>query len=303
MQNVNWRLLLLVFVAWAVLIFATRGAGSGTSEKPYRVMPKSYDEEQNLEGLMKALKAKLEYNQPENPVSYLQELLQNASSPKVIIMGAPASGKGTQCEMLVKALGIVHISTGDLLRAEVKKGSKLGKEAQDFMNNGQLVPDKLVISLLENRIQQDDVQASGWLLDGFPRTPEQAEVMKSKGLLPHSVVVLDVPNEVVIERIEGRRIDEKTGISYHLKYRPPPKNIPKNRLVQRADDTRPKIMARLESYEKNLEGLVAAFTMTCPIYRVNGEKLTPSQVFSVVTKYVQTGRWRSLGEVGELAIK
>ena len=301
MQNVNWRLLLLVFVAWAVLIVATRGAG-GSSEKPYKIMPKSYSEEQDVEGLLLALKARLEYMQPENPVNYLQDLLQNASSPKVIIMGAPASGKGTQCEMLVKALGIIHISTGDLLRAEVKMGSKLGKEAQDFMNSGQLVPDKLVINLLEKRIKKDDVQKSGWLLDGFPRTPEQAEVMKSKGLEPHSVVILDVPTEVVIDRIEGRRIDEKTGKSYHLKYRPPPNDIPSDRLVQRSDDTRPKIIARLESYENNLSGLLEAFTKMCPIYRVNGDKLTPSQVFSIVTKYVQTGRWKSLGDVGELTI-
>ena len=179
-------------------------------------------------------------------------------------------------QLLVRYFGFVHISTGDLLRSEVKNETMLGKKAQVFMEAGKLVPDELVVDMLLARMSADDVRERGWLLDGFPRTLPQLRMLQEKELVPDHVILLDVPDEVVVERVEGRRTDPVTGRVYHLKHRPPPADL-LPRLVQRADDTRAKIEERLRQYHQNIVKVVRE--LTCPVHTIKGAGLTPKEVW------------------------
>lgn len=125
----------------------------------------------------------------------------------ILIAGPPASGKGTQCELIVEKFGVVHISTGDALREQVAAGTELGKQADECMQNGQLVPDDLIIDIVKDRLAQEDCQTKGWLLDGFPRTGAQAQALGDAGIVASHFVLLDVPDEVLVERCTGRRND------------------------------------------------------------------------------------------------
>jgi len=172
--------------------------------------------------------------------------------PRIIIIGGPASGKGTQCEYIAATYGAVHLSTGDMLREAVRRnGSHVGKAAKEFMDRGELVPDDVMIQIVRERLDQEDCKSRGWLLDGFPRTKAQAVSFAEMGLEADVVLFLDVPDKDLIERIVGRRIDPVTGKSYHLKFRPPPKEII-DRLEQRSDDTIQKSKLRLEQFHSNL---------------------------------------------------
>jgi adenylate kinase len=178
------------------------------------------------------------------------------SAPHIIISGAPGSGKGTQCENIVKKYGVVHISTGDVLREHVKNGTELGKTAKGHMEKGELVPDALVIAMVKDKLSNPEVAKKGWLLDGFPRTPEQAKALADLGVTADCFLQLEVPDSVLVERICGRRTDPVTGKIYHLKFNPPP-NDPTviNRLQHRKDDTEEALRTRLEQYHKNVNGI------------------------------------------------
>lgn len=178
---------------------------------------------------------------------------------RVMISGAPASGKGTQCEFIVEKYGLLHISTGDLLRAEVAAGTENGSRAKDYMTKGQLVPDDIVIKMVKDKLEEATAQGKGWLLDGFPRSSSQGDALKALGIRPDIFVVLDVPEEVLIERVVGRRIDPVTGKIYHLKYTPPENEEIAARLTQRFDDTEAKAKVRLQSYALNVEALASMY--------------------------------------------
>lgn len=192
--------------------------------------------------------------------------------PRMIIFGPPAGGKGTQCELLVEEFGVVHLSTGDMLRASIQVKAPLGLEAQAFMEAGELVPDELIIDVIIARLQLDDCAVHGWLLDGFPRTASQAQAMVAHGILPDVVVVLDVPDDEVIKRISGRRVDPETGKTYHLEFSPPPAQdeLLRARLVQRADDTEATIRTRLVKFHDNCDAVVDTFAATAKVLRANG---------------------------------
>uniref|UniRef100_K3WJG2 Cilia- and flagella-associated protein 61 N-terminal domain-containing protein n=1 Tax=Globisporangium ultimum (strain ATCC 200006 / CBS 805.95 / DAOM BR144) TaxID=431595 RepID=K3WJG2_GLOUD len=192
--------------------------------------------------------------------------------PRLIICGPPAGGKGTQCELLVDAFGVVHLSTGDMLRAAIQVNSPLGNAAKGCMEAGELVPDELIINVILDRLQHDDCQTHGWLLDGFPRTANQAQAMIAHGILPDAVIVLDVPDEEVVKRISGRRIDPETGKTYHLEFNPPPANDAalRARLIQRSDDTEATIRNRLVNFHANCDAVVHSFAATSIVIRVNG---------------------------------
>ena len=130
---------------------------------------------------------------------------------RLIISGAPASGKGTQCEKIIEEFKVPHLSTGDMLRAAVKAGSPLGKEAKAYMDAGKLVPDSLVINLVKEKLASPECVNGGWLLDGFPRTGEQAKALQQANINPDKVILLDVPDSALIERVTGRRSDPVTG--------------------------------------------------------------------------------------------
>ena len=185
----------------------------------------------------------------------------DAAPRSIVILGGPASGKGTQCEVIAKNYGVVHISTGDMLRTAVTEDSgeaSIGGLAKAYMDAGELVPDRVIVELVKNRINQPDCQRRGYLLDGFPRTKSQAMAMSSMGIRPETIIYIDVPDEILIERVIGRRMDPKTGKIYHTKYRPPPSQSIEQRLITRSDDTEEKARNRLASFHKNL-GAVSSF--------------------------------------------
>jgi adenylate kinase len=222
--------------------------------------------------LFESIMAQLLAARPESPYLFLRELLAKPLTPKVIIAGPPAAGKGTQCEAIVAAFGVVHVSTGDLLREEVKEGSAVGKQAEQFMKSGQLVPDEIIIAMVERRLSKPDVRERGWLLDGFPRTAFQAAALNKAGIVPQAFVLLDVPDAVVTDRISGRRTDPTTNKVYHLTFNPPPAGDAAlaARLVQRSDDTKEAIGARLATYHKNLGDIIGLYEAV--LARVDGNR-------------------------------
>ncbi len=168
---------------------------------------------------------------------------------RIVLLGPPASGKGTQAQTLVESLGVPKISTGDMLRAAKAAGTPLGQKAQQYMSAGKLVPDSVVIGLVEERLAQSDA-AKGFILDGFPRTVPQAEalgeLLERRGTPLTAVVQIQVPRELLIERATGRRTDVRTGQIYHVKYNPPP---PDAELEHRADDREETVVRRLDEYD------------------------------------------------------
>ena len=178
---------------------------------------------------------------------------------KVLLLGAPGAGKGTQAQFIKEAFNIPQISTGDMLRAAVKAGTSLGIEAKKIMDAGGLVRDDIIIGLVKERIQEADC-ANGFLFDGFPRTLAQAEAMKDAGVVLDFVVEIDVPDEVIVERMSGRRVHMASGRTYHLVYNPP-KVAGKDDetgedLIQRDDDQAETVQKRLNVYHEQTEVLV-----------------------------------------------
>lgn len=190
--------------------------------------------------------------------------------PKLVISGPPAGGKGTQCEWLVRAFNVVHLSTGDMLRSAIQNNSPLGLEAREYMLAGELVPDELIIGLILDRLEKPDCQLRGWLLDGFPRTRTQALAMMDKGIVPDAMLVLDVPDEVVVERISGRVLDPDTGNTYHLSYNPPPTEEIAGRCIVRSDDTEETVRVRLKNYHDNCTEVMDTFASASEVIRAIG---------------------------------
>lgn len=182
-----------------------------------------------------------------------------ATAPLVVIAGPPAAGKGTQCEKIKEKFGYVHISTGDILRANVKEGTELGKKASEYMTAGKLVPSELIVDLVKDRLAQPDVKEKGCLLDGFPRAPDQAKAMVDAGITVDKFILIEVPDDTLVERGCGRRLDPETGEIYHLKFKPPPDEIV-DRLVHRSDDQEEAIRERLAIYHEQVNGITPFFT-------------------------------------------
>src|SRR5512137_1591890 len=178
---------------------------------------------------------------------------------RLILLGAPGAGKGTQAAFICQKFGIPQISTGDMLRAAVKAGTPLGLAAKQVMDSGALVSDDIIIGLVKERIAQPDC-ANGFLFDGFPRTIPQAEAMKSAGVKLDVVLEIDVPDEAIIERMSGRRAHLPSGRTYHVKYNPPKvagkDDVTGEDLVQRDDDKEETVRKRLEVYRTQTRPLV-----------------------------------------------
>ena len=178
---------------------------------------------------------------------------------RLILLGGPGAGKGTQANFIKERYQIPQISTGDMLRAAVKAGTELGKKAKEYMDSGQLVPDDVIIGLVKERIKQDDC-AKGFLFDGFPRTIPQADAMKEAGVKIDAVVEIDVPDEEIIKRMSGRRVHLASGRTYHVIYNPPKvegkDDVTGEPLVQRDDDKEETVRKRLEVYHAQTEPLV-----------------------------------------------
>eukprot|EP01043_Picozoa_sp_COSAG02_P014011 COSAG02_NODE_570_length_20203_cov_8.049990_1_plen_822_part_00 len=179
--------------------------------------------------------------------------------PRVIVAGAPASGKGEQCEKLLDKYGLKHISTGSVIRDAILAGSDLGKEAQAYMLAGQSVPDELLTPLVKEALDSEDCEEHGWLLDGFPRTQVQAQSLKDAGIAPSVMLVLDVPDKVLINNCVHRRLDPHTGDIYDILTNPPPEGEVADRVVQRRDDNEEVVRARLHSYHETVESVAGVF--------------------------------------------
>ena len=200
---------------------------------------------------------------------------------RLILLGAPGAGKGTQAAFICRKFEIPQISTGDMLRAAVKAGSPLGVAAKKVMDSGGLVSDDIIIGLVQERIGQPDC-AGGFLFDGFPRTIPQAEAMKKAGVKLDLVLEIDVPDESIIERMSGRRTHPASGRTYHVRFNPPKvagvDDVTGEPLIQRADDCEETVRNRLAVYHAQTEPLVAYYAQweasgdaRAPRYRkVNG---------------------------------
>ena len=177
---------------------------------------------------------------------------------KLILLGAPGAGKGTQADIIKKVLDIPTISTGNILRAAVKNGTPTGLKAKEYMDSGKLVPDEVIIGIINERLQEADC-AKGYILDGVPRTIAQAEAMEKAGIRFDAVVALEVPDEKIVNRMGGRRVCEACGASYHIVNIPPKKegvcDVCGGKLVQRKDDDPETVKNRLEEYHKTTEPL------------------------------------------------
>lgn len=177
---------------------------------------------------------------------------------KLILLGAPGAGKGTQAEVICKKLSIPAISTGNIIREALKNGTEMGQKAKSFIDAGQLVPDEVVIGIIKDRLAEDDCK-NGFILDGFPRTIPQAEALDEMGIVIDKVIDIEVADEKIAKRMSGRRVCKDCGASYHLEYKKPEKegicNLCGGELVQRKDDHPDTVLDRLKVYHEQTEPL------------------------------------------------
>ena len=178
---------------------------------------------------------------------------------RLILLGAPGAGKGTQAQAICERYGIPQISTGDMLRAQIKAGTPLGLEAKKHMDAGSLVPDAVIIGMVKERLKQDDC-GKGYLFDGFPRTIPQAEAMKAAGVPIDYVLEIDVPDSDIVSRMAGRRVHLASGRTYHVTFNPPKvdgkDDVTGEALIQRDDDKEATVKKRLEIYHVQTKPLV-----------------------------------------------
>ena len=198
---------------------------------------------------------------------------------KIIMLGAPGAGKGTQAKMIADKYGIPHVSTGDIFRANIKNGTELGKQAKEYMDKGLLVPDELTVKILLDRVAQDDCK-NGYVLDGFPRTIPQAEVLENAlnelGDKIDFAVNVDVPDENIVRRMSGRRACLKCGATYHIEHIPPKQegicDTCGSELVLRDDDKPETVQNRLKVYHEQTQPLIDFYTERKVLKTVDGTK-------------------------------
>lgn len=197
----------------------------------------------------------------------------------IMLFGAPGAGKGTQAKFLIEKYGIPQISTGDILRAAVSEGTPMGLEAKSFMDAGQLVPDSTIIGIIKERLSQEDCQ-KGFILDGFPRTLAQAEalevLMKEMGITLDKVISLNVPDELIVDRIVGRVVCRDCGASFHVRFNPPKVegkcDYCGGELYTRKDDTKETVEKRLEAYHAQTAPLFDFYNNKGVLAEVDGTK-------------------------------
>lgn len=194
---------------------------------------------------------------------------------KLILLGAPGAGKGTQAEVICKALNIPAISTGNIIREALAQGTEMGLKAKSFMDAGQLVPDDVVIGIIKERLAKDDC-ANGFILDGFPRTIPQAEALDAMGVIIDKVIDIEVPDEKIAARMSGRRVCKDCGSSYHLEYKAPKAegvcDACDGELIQRKDDAPETVLDRLAVYHEQTEPLKEFYSKKGILRIVEGQE-------------------------------
>ena len=212
---------------------------------------------------------------------------------KIIMLGAPGAGKGTQAKLIAEKYGIPHISTGDIFRANIKEGTDLGKEAKEYMDKGQLVPDELTVRILLDRVSKDDCK-NGYVLDGFPRTIPQAEVLDCEvAKLSDKIdlaIDVEVPDENIIKRMGGRRACPKCGATYHVEHIPPKKegicDVCGSELVLRDDDKPETVRKRLQVYHEQTQPLIDYYSRQNILRTVDGTR-EMNEVFDSIVKLME----------------
>jgi adenylate kinase len=215
---------------------------------------------------------------------------------RLILMGAPGAGKGTQGQEIAKHKGVPQIATGDILRAAVKAGSELGSQAKSYMDAGELVPDAIMVDLIRNRLQEPDA-AQGYILDGFPRTLAQAEALDDMlseiGQPLDHVLHIHVDNETLVERLTGRLICADCGASYHVKFQPPAREGVCDKcggqLYQREDDSEATVRSRLQVYEEQTAPLVGYYRDQGIYREIEGER-DPGEVLQDILRIIDEDR-------------
>ena len=212
---------------------------------------------------------------------------------RLVLLGPPGVGKGTQASAIVEKYNIPHISTGDIFRMNIKEGSDLGKEAKEYMDKGLLVPDDIVVSIVNDRLTEEDCK-EGFLLDGFPRNINQAEILDKElskmSIKLDKVLNIDADKEILIERVVGRRICKVCGKGYHIKFNPPKKDgvcdIDGGELFQREDDTRETVSTRIEVYEEQTQPLIDYYKEKGILININGAEPI-DQVFENIVRALE----------------
>lgn len=212
----------------------------------------------------------------------------------IILMGPPGAGKGTQASLIKANYPIPHISTGDMFREAVSNGTELGKEAQRYMESGQLVPDEVTIGIVRERLAQDDC-AKGFLLDGFPRTVKQAEaldqVLAQMGKRVEAAIDISVPDDILVERVSGRISCKDCKTVYHLTFNPPAKagvcDKCGGELIQRSDDRGDTVKKRLQVYAEQTNPLIDYYQKQGNLYSIDGNRAS-SEVFADIEKVMES---------------
>ncbi|ELC8417036.1 adenylate kinase [Clostridium perfringens] len=209
---------------------------------------------------------------------------------KIVLLGPPGAGKGTQAKSISNRYSIPHISTGDIFRKNISENTPLGIEAKSYMDNGQLVPDEVTINMVKDRLQQDDCK-NGYLLDGFPRTVHQAEALDNflteREESIDTALLIEVPKEFILERMTGRRVCPSCGASYHIKFNPPTNDgkcdLCGSDVIQRKDDTEETVKERLDVYEDQTQPLIDFYKNKKQLSVVDGTQAI-NEVFESICK-------------------
>lgn len=205
---------------------------------------------------------------------------------KIIMLGAPGAGKGTQAKMIANKYGIPHISTGDIFRANIKEGTELGRKAKEYMDQGLLVPDELTVDLVVDRLQKEDC-TNGFILDGFPRTISQAEALKNANQTLDFAIDVDVPDESIVNRMAGRRACVGCGATYHIKYNAPKTegvcDVCGKELILRDDDKAETVQKRLKVYHDQTQPLIDYYKEVGILRTVDGTQ-NMDDVFAAIVK-------------------
>jgi adenylate kinase len=209
---------------------------------------------------------------------------------RIVMLGAPGAGKGTQAVRMAQELKVPHISTGDIFRKNLKEGTPLGLKAQAYMSSGGLVPDELTCEIVADRLTWDDC-TGGYILDGFPRSIPQAEMLTAflakRGEKVDAAINIDVPDAEIVDRLSARRSDPETGAIYNLKFSPPPAEVAA-RLIQREDDKAETVLARLVNYHEITEPIISYYEKLGALKNVSGANSTPDNVFAQVLEVLKT---------------
>ena len=212
---------------------------------------------------------------------------------KLILLGPPGAGKGTQAEILARELGIPTISTGNILRAAVKEGTPIGLKAKSYMDAGKLVPDEVIIGIIEERLALDDC-VGGFILDGVPRTIAQADALEAHGIVFDHVLSMEIADDAIVKRMDGRRVCVKCGTPFHLETKPPKQSgvcdVCGGELIERDDDRPETVRARLQVYHEETEPLKHFYEKRGRLRSVPADAGTIEEITQVIKKTLEASR-------------